>query len=113
MTKYAAVTATIVEFLNASTVATTEIDREIQIKSDRKKGLQLLGDLIVFKLINDVSPGFVDKLEIKVNEKVNELEDAACLCRKMRAHVRRELEDVTAMRVAISGTWVYSGVFLL
>ena len=104
MTKYAAVTATVIEFLNASTVATTEIDREIQIKSDRKKGLQLLGDLIVFKLINDVSPGFVDKLELKVNEKVNELEDAACLCRKMRARVRRELEDVTAMRVAISGT---------
>ena len=89
----AAVTKTVVEFLKTPTIADTDIDTEIAMKRAYKQGFVLLGDLIIFKLINDVSPGFVDKLEIQVNNKINDLEECARRCRKLRAYERRVYEE--------------------
>ncbi len=103
MTNYAAVTKIITEFLKTSTVADTEIDTELNMKSARKKGLELLGDLIVFKLMNDVSPDFINNLELEINNKVNDLEDAARRCRKLRARERRIWEESQeAKRVTVA-----------
>ena len=102
---YATVTKVVIEFLKTSTNATTEIDREIELKAAYKRGLELLGDLIVFKLMNNVTPEFVttvNMLEYKINTKVNELENASRLCRKLRARARREMASESSACVVMS-----------
>ena len=101
---YATVTKVVIEFLKTSTIATTEIDREIELKTAYKRGLELLGDLIVFKMMNNVTPEFVNTinlLERKINAKVNEFEDAFRLCRKLRARARCEIASETRVVMSV------------
>ena len=105
MTRYAAVTKIVVKFLKTSTIADTKIDTELAMKRAYKQGFVLLGDLIIFKLIDDVSPDFVDKLEIQIINKMKDLEECALRCRKLRARERRVYEESQKVK-CVTVSWV-------
>ncbi len=103
MASFASITATFLDVRNASLIADTKIDTELAMKSARSKGLSLLTKLVDFKNTVGISPGFIDNIETQTIIHINDLEESARRCRKLRARERRVWEEShTAKRVTVA-----------
>ena len=103
MASFASITTAFFDVRNASLVADTSIDTEIEMKKARSKGLKLLTELVDFKNTDGISPEFINNIEMQTINKINDLEESARRCRKLRAHERRVWEEShMAKRVTVA-----------